>query len=241
MIRSLLIDLLLLGVLLLVCMLLGGCALHTPMSQTLMFHDDEATHPSHRTSHGIGFVGTGTLSSTQFLRREASRQYFVEEAIVNEIDPANLDNRSYAFYGSFYSDHGFAFSATLGTTIGADATWKLWKRNYLTIGGSPGGVQAFFSHRTLNRSHLGMAVGAGYRYERKFFDVKSRLEGEAPSGGSGPTAFREIPVHSAGGRFSIVLRPKPEAPGVIRGVLYAGYAPAFRRPVITFGVTTGIF
>lgn len=238
MIRSLLVDLLLMGMLLLVCALLGGCALHTPMSQTLMFHDDGHTHPSHRTSHGIGVVGTGTLSSTQFLRREATRRFSVEEAIDNEIDPVNLDNRSYALYGSFYSDHGFALSATLGTSVGVDATWKLWTRNYLTIGGSPGGVQAFLSHRTVNRPRLGVAVGAGYRYERKFFDVENLLEDDAPS--QVPT-FETLPVHSAGGRLSVVLRPEAEAPGVIRGVLYAGYAPAFRRPVVTFGVTTGIF
>ncbi|MFB6231258.1 MAG: hypothetical protein ABEL04_08885 [Salinibacter sp.] len=237
--RSLPIDLLLLSVLLLgLALLLGGCALHTPMSQTLMFHDDGATRPSHRTSHGIGFVGTGTLSSTRFLRREATRRFSMEEAIDTDIDPANLDNRSYALYGSFYSDHGFAFSVTLGTAVGADATWKLWKRNYLTIGGSPGGVQAFLSHRTINRPRLGVAVGAGYRYERKFFDVETLFEGDAPS--QVPT-YEVLPVHSAGGRFSIVLRPKPEAPGVIRGVLYAGYAPVFRRPIVTFGVTTGIF
>ncbi|MFB6274265.1 MAG: hypothetical protein ABEL51_15375 [Salinibacter sp.] len=240
MIRSLLIDLLLMGVLLLFCMLLGGCALHTPMSQTLMFHDEGRTHPAHRTSHGIGFVGTGTLSSTQFLRREAVRRFSVEEAIDTDIDPVNLDNRSFALYGSFYSDHGFALSATLGTAIGVDATWKLTNRNYLTIGGSPGGVQAILSHRTLNRPYLGVAVGAGYRYERKFFDVDNLLEGETPSGGLDPLDD-VLPVHSAGGRLSVVLRPKPKTPGVVRGVLYAGYAPAFQRPVVTFGVTAGIF
>lgn len=237
--RSLLIDILLGGVLLLgLTVFLGGCALHTPMSQTLMFHDDGTTLPSHRTSHGIGFVGTGSLSSTQFLRREATRRFSVEEAVANDIDPANLDNRSYALYGGFYSDHGFALSATLGTAVGVDATWKLRKRNYLTLGGSPGGVQAFVSHRTVNRPHLGIAVGAGYRYERKFFDVETLFEGDAPS--QVPT-FKVLPLHSAGGRLSIVLRPGAEAPGVIRGVLYAGYASAFQHPVITFGVTTGIF
>jgi len=237
--RSLPIDLLLLGVLLLgLTLLLSGCALHTPMSQTLMFHDDGATRPSHRTSHGIGVVGTGTLSSTRFLRREAIRRFSVDEAIDNEIEPANIDNRSYALYGSFYSDHRFALSATLGTAIGIDATWKLWKRSYLTIGGSPGGVQAFLSHRALNRPHLGVAVGAGYRYERKFFDVENLFEGDAPS--QVPT-YEVLPVHSAGGRLSVVLRPKAEAPGGIRGILYTGYAPAFQRPVITVGITAGIF
>ena len=239
MLRALLTDLFFIVVLLLtVGMLLGGCAVHTPMSQTLMFHDQEATQPAHRTSHGIGFVGTGTLTSTRFLRREATRRFSVAEAIDNEIDPANPDNRSYALYGSFYSEHGFPLSATLGTAVGIDATWKLWKRNYLTIGGSPGGAQAFLSHRTINRPHVGVAVGPAYRYERKFFDVENLFEGDAPS--QIPT-YEVLPLHSAGGRFSIVLRPKPEAPGVIRGVLYAGYAPLYRRPVVTFGITTGIF
>lgn len=238
MIRSLLIDLLLMGILLLCCLLLGGCALHTPMSQTLLFHDDGATHPSHRTSHGIGVVGTGTLSSTQFLRREADRRFSVDEAVANYIDPANVDNRSLALYGGYYSDHGFALSATLGTAIGLDATWKVRKRNYLTLGGSFGGVQAFLTHRVFNRQFLGVAVGAGYRYERKFFEVENLLEGEAPS--QIPT-HEVIPVHSAGSRISVVLRPNTQLPGVIRGALYAGYAPAFQRSVVTFGITTGIF
>lgn len=238
--RSLLIDLLLGGVLLLgLTVFLGGCALHTPMSQTLMFHDDGATHPSHRTSHGIGLVGTGTLSSTQFLRREANHRFSVDEAAFNDIDPTNLDNRSLALYGGYYSDRGFALSATLGTAIGLDATWKIRNRNYLTVGGSPGGAHVFLGHRALNLSYLGAAIGAGYRYERKFFDVENRLEGEAPS--QGLATYDVLPVHSAGGRLSVVLRPRVDAPGVVRGTLYAGYAPAFQRPVITFGVTMGIF
>lgn len=238
MIRSLLIDLLLMGILLLCCLLLGGCALHTPMSQTLLFHDDGATHPSHRTSHGIGVVGTGTLSSTQFLRREADRRFSDDEAAVNDIDPTNLDNRSLAFYGGYYSDHGFALSATLGTALGLDATWKIRTRNYLTVGGSPGGAHVFLSHRALNRPYLGAAIGAGYRYERKFFDVENLLEDEASS--QVPT-YDVLPVHSAGARLSVVLRPRADAPGTVRGTLYAGYAPTFQRPVITFGVTAGIF
>lgn len=71
MVRSLLTDLFIMGVLLItIGALLGGCALHSPMSQTLRFHDG-TTQPSHRTSHEVG-AGTGTLSSTQLLRPEST-------------------------------------------------------------------------------------------------------------------------------------------------------------------------
>jgi len=129
---------LLLGAILLVGLSAGGCALHTPMSRTLTFHDN-ATQPAHRTYHGVGFAGTGTLTSTQFLRQEARRRFADEEAVASYIDPVSVDNRSLALYGSYYPDHGFALSATLGTAVGIDATWQIWKRNYLTLSGSPGG------------------------------------------------------------------------------------------------------
>lgn len=94
----------------------------------------------------------------------------------------------------------------------------------------------FVSHRTVNSPHLGIAVGAGYRYERKFFDVENYFEGETPS-----PDLSVLPVHSSGGAVSVVLRPRSDAPGVLLGRLYVGYAPTYRRPVITFGITTGIF
>jgi hypothetical protein len=209
------------------------------MSRTLTFHDN-ATQPAHRTCHGVGFAGTGTLTSTQFLRQEARRRFADEEAVASYIDPVSVDNRSLALYGSYYSDHGFALSATLGTAVGIDATWQIWKRNYLTLSGSPGGIQASLSHRAFNSSFLEIVVGTGYRYERKFFDVENIFEREAPSSLDFPTDS-VLPVHSGGANVSVVLRPGPEAPGVVAGRLYVGYAPAFQQPVVTFGITTGIF
>lgn len=44
-----------------------------------------------------------------------------------------------------------------------------------------------------------------------------------------------------GGRAFVVLRPGAKAPGVILGTMYVGYAPEFRRAVVTFGVTMGVF
>lgn len=222
--------------LLLLTFLLSGCALHVPMSQTLMFHDEGATRPAHSNGFGIGYVGTGRLTSTDFLVEEADRRFYSEEATVNFIDPANLENRSFGLYGSFYSKSGTALSATLGKAVaGIDGTFKMWKRNYLTLSGSFfGGAQAFIQHRTFNSSLLGAAVGAGYRYGHQLFDVETLLENEAPS--MVPT-YEVIPVHSAGGRAFVVLRPGAEAPGVLLGNLYVGYAPAFGQPIITFGVT----
>lgn len=121
---------LLLMVLLWVGLSAGGCALHSPMSRTLMFHDS-ATEPSHRTNHGVGIVGTGTLTSTQFMREEAHRRFSKSEAVTTNVDPVNIDNRSASLYASYYTDHGVAFSASLGlpsslgTAVGIDGTWQV--------------------------------------------------------------------------------------------------------------------
>lgn len=226
--------------LVLLVLLLPGCAVHVPMSQTLMFHEDGVTEPSHPTGFGVGLATTGRLTSTEHLREAAQQRFAVEEAVDNFIDPSNLGNESLGLYGSIYSDPQFAISATLGGAVaGIDMTFKTWKRKYLTVSGSlRGGAQAFVQHRTINSPYLGLALGAGYRYEPQLFDVETLYEGDAPS--QVPT-YKAIPVHSVGGRALLVLRPGPEAPGLVLGTLYAGYAPEFRRAVVTFGISVGVF
>lgn len=219
-------------------LLLGGCALHTPMSRTLTFHDVR-TEPSHSQNFGIGFVRMGTLTSNQFLRKEARRR-FGEPNATTDIDPYNLERNGPGGYISYYNEHEFAISLSLGAAVGADATWKVSGRNYATLSASFGGMEAFWSHRVMNTTYLGVAAGAGYRLYRFPFDVTNRLPGEEPSV-SGPAPDEILPVHSGGGHVSVILRPGEEYPGPILGHLYVGYAPAYRRPVITFGVVAGIF
>lgn len=219
-------------------LLLSGCALHTPMSRTLTFHDT-MTEPSHRPSFGVGFVRMGTLTSNQFPRREARRR-FGETNAYTDIDFHNLDRNGFGLYGSYYNEDKFAISATLGAAIGADATWKVSGRNYATLSASFGGIEAFWSHRVMNTTYLGVAAGMGYRLSRFPFDVTNRLPGEAPCV-SGPAPDEVLSVHSGGGRVSMILRPGKEYPGPILGHLYVGYAPAYRRPVIPFSVVAGIF
>jgi hypothetical protein len=220
--------------------LLPGCAVHVPMSQTLMFHEDGVTAPSHSTGFGVGLATTGRLTSTEHLQTAARQRFTVEQAVDNLIDASNLEKESLGLYGSIYSEPRFAISATLGGAVaGIDMTFKTWQRHYLTIGSSlRGGAQAFLQHRTVNSSYLGLALGAGYRYEHQLFDVETLYEGDAPS--LVPT-YDAIPVHSVGARALLVLRPGPEAPGLVLGTLYAGYAPEFRRAVVTFGISVGVF
>ncbi len=76
------------------------------------------------------------------------------------------------------------------------------------------------------------------RYGHQLFDVDAALADDAPS--TVPT-YEVIPVYSARGRAAVMLRPGAKAPGVLIGTLYVGYAPVFNQPIITFGVTAGLF
>jgi hypothetical protein len=230
------------GLLVFAALLLAGCATHVPMSQTVLFRDAQRTQPTHRTGFGVGFAGTGQVSATEFLREEARERFLSPDAVATNFEPQNLGNRSFGLYGAVYNDGTFGASLTVGGgALGADVTAKLWRHNYLTASGSLyGGTQVLLQHRVLSSPFVGAAVGVGHRYGHRVFEAENLFEGDAPSGGFG-TNLSAFAVHSVGGTGTALVRlGRGESAGVL-GTLYVGYAPDFQRPIVTFGVTLGVF
>lgn len=222
---------------------------HTPMSQATIFYDGGATRPvAHpadevelRDRLDLGVSG----SSGGFSPRDVLRGTIVERMtdagdLALDFDPSLLQRYSLGLYGSYRTDCDHALSFTMGSrAAGVDGTFKLWRRNYLTAGLSwPSSAQAFVQRRALNQRRLGLAFGAGYRYERQVALVRdlSREDGAPPVG-----AVRLFSAHSVGTRAFVALRPRPHLPGALLGNVYVGYAPATQHPVVAVGVSVNVF
>jgi hypothetical protein len=226
---------------------------HTPMSQTTIFYDGGATRPvagpayekELRDRLDLGVSGSsGGFSPGDVLRGTIVERVTDAGDVALDFDPSPLQRHSLGLYGSYRTTCDHALSFTMGSrAVGVDGTFKLWRRNYLTAGMSWGsGAQAFVQRRTLNSRTLGMAFGAGYRYERHMALVEdfSRLTRERdrrPIVG----ALNLASAHSLGGRAFVALRPSARLPGALLGNLYVGYAPATQHPVVAVGVSVNAF
>jgi len=217
-----------------VCMLAGilllggGCAMHVPVSESVLFHD-ETTLPTHENTGGFGFAGT--LSPTRAPARILSRRAHPDRARERE-DLVNGRQAGGGLFLASYDEQGrYAFAATLGfPVLGFDATLKIRGRNYLTVGYSgPGQVQAFLLHRTVNRSPLGAALGIGGRYEQYSYDGDFMFDIDTER------------VASIGGRGFVTLRENGDREGGLKVGTYAGYAPRLNRPVLSLTLTVGRF
>lgn len=206
----------------------GGCAMHVPVSESVLFHDG-ATLPTHENTRGFGFAGT--LAPTRAPARVVGRRAHPDRARERE-DLVNGRQAGGGLFFASYDEQGrYAFAATLGVPVmGFDATLKIRGRNYLTVGYSgPGQVQAFLLHRTFNSPVLGAAVGIGGRYEEYAHDGDFMFDIDTER------------VASIGGRGFVTLRENGDREGGIKAGMYAGYAPRLQSPVVSLTLTVGRF
>lgn len=73
--------------------LASECAIHAPMSETVIFHDEGATRPAHDGTFGFGVSAASVVTETDSLEEEARRRYRSEVAAANFIKPQNLRKR----------------------------------------------------------------------------------------------------------------------------------------------------
>ena len=211
-------------------LLLAGCVTHSPMSESVIFHDP-ATRPMHTEEHGFGGALTATPASRLSadllrLRRPESQRREIYK-------PLNTPRFSAGAYWARYDASGrFGFAITAGLPVaGIDGTVKLWQRNYLSAAVSaPGQGQVFLQHRTYNREKQGVSVGVGYRREAfTYLDLEEWIG----------TAIER--VDSFGVRGFAVLRGDGSVMKGARIDLYVGYVTELDRATLSIGVTTGGF
>ena len=150
----------------LLAIFLSGCAVHSPMSEMLMFQQKEGyngkTYKS-RYSHSIVSV-TSNLHSPARINKYAEQQ-----------EPTRSDRR-YNYNTAptiltnliFMSEHSdrFAFSVGVGNNIGIDATAKVYEDLFLSgaasLASSPQG-QIILQKRLLDGTPTGLSVGISYQ------------------------------------------------------------------------------
>jgi len=205
------------------------------MSETILFHDPGHTHPSHKASSTFGFTSTHALCSTRFIRKELNR------GRPKDADPREIQNACGVAGGIYLSSYkgGTGYSATIGLgELGADVSKKLWGRNYLTASASAfGGWQVILHHRTFNSPHVGAAFGMALRQDRQYYFVREHTDAFDFSFDPGDAVL----INSIGMRAVGIYRSKPSNSGDWYAGLYIGYAPLYRRPIISLGVSFGWF
>jgi len=217
--------------LLLSLFLLAGCAMHAPMSETILFHDPGRTTPSHTDSFTFGFTSTHALCSTRFIRKNLNR-HRPEDAKFRHLQ--NACGVAGGIYISSYRE-GVGFSTTIGFgELGADVSGKLWQRNYLTASASAyGGWQVILHHRTLNSPHFGATFGLALRQDRQYYFSTS----EVISFDAGvPVLINSIGIRAVG-----IFRSDPTISGDWYAGVYLGYAPRYQRPIVSLSVSFGGF
>ena len=212
-----------------IALFLGGCVTHSPVSESIMFHD-AATSPAHERNFGVGVVATyapargvaAALAEREY-PRENSSQPLREDLAIN---PNRLSAGLY--FVSFGETGRLGIALTAGLLVaGIDATAKLWGRNYATVALSAGAQQVFVQRRTYNSPRVGAAVGFGYRREMFLFN------------GPGNMAFTSLDIDSFGIRGFVLHRSDDASGQAIKLGTYIGFIPSLDRPIVGVTLTAG--
>ncbi len=213
--------------------LFEGCATHAPVSENLMFYN-KVTNPNHESSNEYGFVSTYSPTKSPavtFAENEHSERgpdYDYERFTYNRY---GLSGGAYLV--NYDGEGRFAFSGTVGVLVtGADATVKLWGRNYFTAAiSTPMHTQLYLQHRTFNNSKFGAALGIGYQSTAYSFDSQD-----------GFISIERKNLNSFGARGFVIFRDNANINSPARRFgVYVGYAPLIKRPIVQVSLMNGRF
>ena len=222
-------------VLLSMAAVLSGCVAHTPMSEMVMFRDP-ATPVRHEGSVSVGLMYSvsATYKPTEAWYKKDFPQFADRREPVGRVGTGGL-------YGSIVGKEGkLGVSFFLGPNPGMDATAKVFRRNYVTVGmtgykrdfGSSGIFQAYLQHRAINRGAFAAAVGVGGRHE-----ILMVSEGCENLMG----CWYDTRVASVGVRGFALLRSPNSARTGFKLSGYVGYIPYVDQPIASVSVTAGGF
>ncbi|WP_456430248.1 hypothetical protein [Rhodocaloribacter sp.] len=214
--------------------LLTGCAMHAPVSETFVFHDPIGARPAYGPGFKLGGAFAVNPGGRGFVAEEVERRTGGKGRVVNP------RQRGFGVYLAHYGE-GEAVALTVGRgLLGADATARLWGRTYLTMSGSVyGGYRVIVHRRLLHTPHASAALGLAVRRDFHFYEIPQRTERRYlfPDYEN----YMSLPVTSFGVRALGIARLRRTDDGGFQGGLYVGYAPAYREPVVQFTVSFGRF
>ena len=225
----------------------SGCAIHAPISETIMFH--------HRDSSRIGLVVAGTrqFTSVDALRRAATREFKHNDALEFSLDNGGDMEKKAAGLAltAYFDERDFAISTTVGIPLlGSDVTIHLGREYYVTASASmAGGLRAILQRPIINTTYFDASAGVAYRSELFFFEAENTLPSDTlyPEYPGGPFSaglgFPEdaVTVSSFGIRSRIATYPPWVKNSDFGGTVYIGYSHTLREPVVTVSASLGGF
>ena len=202
---------------------LSGCAVHVPMSETLVFGD--RSEPAGRATSSVEERIVGFQASGGPL-------------VADSVRALNARARGGGLFAAVYSTRTAVSSVVGPAVLGLDVTQHIAGPVYgLASGSLLGGAEAFALTRlTPPARPLGVSVGAGGRCR---YDYRDDPENDSEF----VLAFRYKGAWtcSVGGRATVLWRRRPEddKPLDLLGTAYVGVSPHSGRPVAAVGLAFG--
>lgn len=220
--------------------LLAGCAVHSPMSEMVMFQEKEAEADRDlylsRYSHSVASYRNWIYPQTSINR------YLSRTESPGEVDAYTyLESHSFSTHAIFMSDRleDVALSLAFGKGVGVDATARLFGDLYLTGGlsnpSNPVG-QVVLQQRLLDGNPAGLSLGAAFT---RNFHKFAKIEECYFCTGARSTYSRAL------GLRAVFTLSYPEAEGRSRPFVYAtgtwGYDFTFDAWYPQLGIAVGLY
>ena len=232
-------------------LLFPACAIHAPMSETVMFRPTPVVASADSVQRVPRRVGFGLLVNLALAEHSAylrAAGYMPDPDPNFQGDEAEVVNPGKGGAGLYLTFHNNArrraTNLALGLPMaGIDLTVPLSQRTYLTLGASLfGGFQGIVQRPLRQYRTGGLAVGLMARVIPQYYIPPERVlpgEPEDPEPGS----YGLIPEMERRWDFDLgprlVLQSRTAQWQGLHGFVYVGYAPLVQQAVLTFGFGFG--
>jgi len=210
----------------------SGCAIHSPMSELLMFNRKKYNGKIYKARYSQAIINYSYNS----LPPSVIKRFIHRKQPSYDLKNVDTDNRSPSistdpiFLSS--NEETMAVSVAIGLNPGGDITFKLPYSNYATLALDVIGTQEILQHRLVNSPWIGQSIGVyhRYRYYGAYFDGGPTI-GPIDKYWTNEVGVRSVTLVHGGGKTQIFFYL----------TLAAGYNIAFRSDLISFGFSLGLF
>ncbi|RNC83861.1 MAG: hypothetical protein ED557_08810 [Balneola sp.] len=216
---------------------LTGCAMHSPMSEMVMFAEKKvqaSIQDSSTVNYNSLFAFSGGLDKSFYefstVERIAESRYQTSDGV--SVANSLLATANLSVLGSEY----FAINIAVSGGMGVDATFKAMEDIYLTVGYTLyGGQQAIIQKRLRYTGRSGLAFGIFY--DRVFLGLEESFD--CGFCGFGPED--EAYLHVVGIRGLILDHNGQKNRSFLKVYGKTGYMIDYNIPYVTVGASIGIF